>query len=80
MCSLHSKSEQRLNGIAISRGGCDVPAKGYACAPRERKKILRRARAMSTNLVLLTRAAIRDGDLCRLQILRTDKRTSSPCN
>ena len=24
------KGEQRLNGIAISRGGCDVPATGYA--------------------------------------------------
>src|SRR5258705_13957575 len=25
MCSLQKKGEQRLNGIAISRGGCDVP-------------------------------------------------------
>ncbi len=26
MCPLPQKSEQRLNGIAISRGGCDFPA------------------------------------------------------
>jgi len=32
-----NKSEQRLNGIAISRGGCDVPAAGYAREGRARK-------------------------------------------
>ena len=31
------KGEQRLNGIAISRGGCDVPATGYAGDGRESK-------------------------------------------
>ena len=37
MCSLQKKGEQRLNGIAISRGGCDVPKAGYAGDSREGK-------------------------------------------
>src|SRR5258707_15796649 len=32
--------EQRLNGIAISRGGCDVPKAGYAGKTRRRKGCL----------------------------------------
>src|SRR5258706_16394646 len=39
-CARSKKGEQRLNGIAISRGGCDVPKAGYAGKTRRRKGCL----------------------------------------
>jgi hypothetical protein len=35
-----SEGEQRLNGIAISWGGCDVPKAGYASISRESKMLI----------------------------------------
>ena len=35
-----NKGEQRLNGIAISWGGCDVPDTGYADRSCESKKLI----------------------------------------
>jgi hypothetical protein len=34
-----NKGEQRLNGIAISWGGCDVPDTGYVSDGRECKML-----------------------------------------
>jgi len=43
------KGEQRLNGIAISRGGCDIPERGYASDSREGKLLVwRHAAAMAS--------------------------------
>ena len=45
------KGEQRLNGIAISRGGCDVPATGYAGDGRESKMLVRRPAAAIASIM-----------------------------
>ena len=47
------KGEQRLNGIAISRGGCDVPATGYAGDGRESKQLVRRPTAAMASISIM---------------------------